>query len=118
MDISLLPAIMTRNYYVVIPFMVAWYVSGTTDISRVRTRAYQAGVYASARLQIVPGWDTIIEPMLISQLARIFVCMHGLTQGLTSDNSNRVQIDKAMIEMNQTISTELQTRSVSETHKK
>jgi hypothetical protein len=86
---------------------LAWYASGKTDIDRIRSRAHAIGEYMSTHLSILPGWNAVVEPLIISQLARIFVGMHAFTQGLTADNTNTVQIEKAMIEMQKTIADEI-----------
>jgi hypothetical protein len=91
-----------------LPVVVAWYASGKTDISNIRSWAHQAGAYTSQRMRkIIPGWDTVMEPMIISQMARIFVGFHSFTQGLTSDNTNVVQTEQMMADADSLISDEL-----------
>jgi hypothetical protein len=85
-------------------YIAAWYAYGTTNIETLQKRSHQCGRFVSTRVAaVVPGWDLIVEPMIVSQLARIFVCMHHFIQGLTSDNTNIVDIEKAMTDMKKTI---------------
>ena len=97
-----------QKYVVLPPVLAMWYFSGKSDIHAIRLRTYLADKSLSKKMQIIPGWDTVVEPMIISQLARIFVGMYGFTQGLTSDNANMIQMDRMMLEMKQTVSTILE----------
>jgi hypothetical protein len=95
-------SVINNIYYV--GYIAAWYAYGTTNIETLQTSSHQFGRFISTRVAAaVPGWDLIVEPMIVSQLARIFVCMHHFIQGLTSDNTNIVDIEKAMTEMKKTI---------------
>ena len=85
-------------------YMAVWYAYGLTNIQTLKTTAHRSGRFVSTRIAaVVPGWDLIVEPMIVSQLARLFVCMHHFTQGLTSDNTNIVQIEQAMTIMKKTV---------------
>ena len=85
-----------------------WYAYGNTNIDRLRRASYNAGRFVSNRFApFVPGWNLLVEPMLVSQCARLFVCMHQFIQGLTSDNSNVVEMERVYTEMEQTILDEL-----------
>jgi hypothetical protein len=95
--------------YATIPVVIAWYTSGTIDINQIQRRAYATGEYISGKCRLVPGWDSIIEPLLISQLARMFMVGHAFTQGLTSDNTNVDQITRSLVEMRQAVSNDLTT---------
>jgi len=93
--------------FTTLPIIAAWYMSGKYDINEIRACAYNAGEFVSRHLSCVPGWDEVVEPMLISQVARVFVFAHAFTEGLTSDNTNRVQVKTAMQTMHEDVMTEL-----------
>ena len=99
------------NLYTGAPYlgsMTLWYAYGTTNIDRLRRISFTAGQFVSRRfVALVPGWNLLVEPMIVSQCARIFVCLHQFVQGLTSDNSNVVAMDRVYTEMRQTIRDEL-----------
>jgi hypothetical protein len=85
-------------------YLAAWYAYGTTNIETIKTTAFYAGQLLSVRVAaFIPGWDFIIEPMIISQCARLFVCVHHFVQGLTSDNTNVVDVNRAFTDMKRTI---------------
>lgn len=84
-----------------------WYAYGRTDIKTLALAAYKAGRFSSSRLAHIPGWDAVVEPMIISQFARIFVLMHHFIQGMTSDNTNVVEVTRGMDAMKRSILDEL-----------
>jgi hypothetical protein len=89
-------------------YSAVWYAYGTISIETIRLQSFAAGTRISSRLAIIPGWNMIVEPMIISQLARIFVGMHSFVQGLTSDNTNLVEIERALRDMRNVITEDLQ----------
>jgi hypothetical protein len=95
---------MLSNYIVVLPLVATWYASGKSNISRIRTVAYKAGVYASTYMRRIPGWDPVVEPMIISQMARVFVGMNSFIEGLTSDNTNVALVTESLVNMKDFVS--------------
>jgi len=80
--------------YVLIPmFMSGWYYCGTLDINSMKQAAWDYGREFSARVAYVPGWNSLVEPLIVSQCARLSVVVYSFVQGLTSDNTNRISID-------------------------
>ena len=105
---SVLNLFRTNSAYVLCT--AVWYVYGTIDIETIRLQAFDAGKCISSRLAIIPGWNMVAEPMIISQLARIFVGMHSFIQGLTSDNTNILEIERAFKKMRQDVMEDLQAK--------
>lgn len=87
------------DHYVTIPALVGWFFLGKTNVDSLRAQSSAAGRFVSARLSSLPGWDAVAEPMIISQVARIFICMHSFVQGLTTDNTNVTEVRAALQKM-------------------
>jgi len=101
MSQSLLEISYTNSSY--LACLAVWYAYGKTDIRTLGGTAYKFGQHASSRLAWVPGWDVVVEPLIISQFARFFVLMHHFIQGMTSDNTNLVDVTQGMDAMKRSI---------------
>ena len=95
------------DYSIAVPALVAWFFLGKTNVDTLRARSSAAGTFVSAQLSSVPGWNSVAEPLLISQVARVFICMHSFVQGLTTDNTNLTEVGVAMHDMHAAIVTEV-----------
>ena len=58
--------------------------------------AFRKGYRLSQHFQKYPGWNSVVEPLLIRQFAIIFGVSNSFIQGMLSDNEN-VQKDQELL---------------------
>ena len=87
-----------------------WYVltigGGILNISdkeKLKQTAYAKGFNLSQKFKNYRGWDEVVEPIIIRQLATLFGISNSFIKGLVSDNKPNKELDKSLKELEQSI---------------
>lgn len=75
---------------------VFWVVLGKIKLDSVGAWGRKSGEFVSNLGQRVPGWNKVVEPMIVQQLSRIFLFSSNFVYGLTEDNDNKAEMQSQM----------------------
>ena len=85
---------MSSPYYYLLP--IVWVVLGKIKLDSIGAWGRKSGEAVSQMGQRVPGWNKVVEPMVVQQLSRIFLFSSNFVYGLTADNENKKEMQAQM----------------------
>jgi hypothetical protein len=85
---------------------LCWYGLSQLKVEDLRRGSFDAGYAISQKCKGLFWWDTVVEPILIAQLLRIFIIGHSFVQGLVSDNVDQQSIQTSLEATEQAIAEE------------
>ena len=73
------------------------------DKEQLKRIAYNKGYNLSQQFKCYRGWDEVIEPIIIKQIALLFGVSNSFVKGLISDNKPNQKLDESLKELENSI---------------
>ena len=88
-----------RSLFTFAILLAVWAGMGMIDREKAKNLTYKLGYLLSQKCQMIPYWDKYAEPIIIRQLALLFVTGHAFVEGMISDNKDKEEAEKEMEKM-------------------